>query len=87
MVVHDVVAEGLAQPFLHFGAGGAIKLKIAGGALVQTNGDDVTVNGLAELQLGAGQDSCGQPAPVQTLGSALVDPEGKEAAIDVVIGP
>ncbi len=87
VVVHDVAAREHAQPYLRFGAGGTVKLKIAGGALAQPVGEAVVVDGLAEIQLGAGQDSCGRPAPARTLAAELVDPTGNEIPPGLVVGP
>ena len=70
-----------------FASGGAVNVKIAGGSLSQPNSDDLTVDGLAKLTMGAGQDSCGRGAPAQTIGTSLVAPDGTDATVTVVDGP
>ncbi len=73
VVIHDIAASANAQAHLRFARGGAVAVKIAGGSLAQPNGDRVTVCGLAQVTMGAGQDSCGRLAPAQSLASALLD--------------
>ncbi len=87
VVVHDVTARGTAQPYLRFARGGAVQLKIAGGSLSQPNGDSVGVAGLSRLTMGAGLDSCGRDAPAQTIGSALLEPDGANVTATVVARP
>ncbi len=86
-VVHEIAASGTALPYLYFGAGGTVTLKIAGGTLAQPNGEWLTVRGLARLQLGAGQDSCGRGAPAGAIRGDLVDDAGTNVTAAVVEGP
>ena len=67
VVIHGIAASGSAQPYLFFGSGGATEVKIAGSALAQPNADSITVNGLTQVQMGEGQDSCGKAAPAQAI--------------------
>ncbi len=87
VVVHGVEASGTAQPYLNFRLGGSVGVKIAGGSLAQPNGDSVTVGGLAEVQMGAGQDSCGRAAPAQAIGTRLLDEAGNDRTDALVTRP
>ncbi|MBK8474940.1 MAG: SUMF1/EgtB/PvdO family nonheme iron enzyme [Opitutaceae bacterium] len=73
VVIHDIAARGTAQPYLYFGPGGAVNIKIAGGTLAQPNGDSLTVYGPGQVTMGAGQDSCGRAAPAQIMAGRLLD--------------
>ncbi len=87
VVVHDIAASDFARPLLQFAPGGTVEVKIAGGALSQPSGDALTVDGLAKLTLGAGQDSCGRPAPAKALATRLVDPDGTDVTATIVSRP
>ena len=87
LVVHDIAASGSAQPYLYFGGGGTVNVKIAGSALAQPNGDSLTVNGIAQLTMGAGRDSCGAAAPAEVMQGALVDDSGTDVTSAIVTGP
>ena len=78
VVVHNIAASGTAQPFLYFGQGGAVAIKIAGGNLAQPNNDSITVSGLAPVTMGAGQDSCGRAAPAQICMGRFVNDAGTD---------
>ena len=87
LVVHDIAASGSAQPYLYFGAGGTVNVKIAGGALAQPNGDSITSSGLARVTMGAGQDSCGRGAAAQVIIGTFVNDAGTNATSSLVVGP
>ncbi len=87
VVIHGIAASESAQPYLYFGTGGTVSVKIAGSSLTQPNGDSVTVSGLAEVQMGAGQDSCGRAAAAAAIGTRLLTPEGTDVTASVVVGP
>ncbi|MBK8478959.1 MAG: DNA/RNA non-specific endonuclease [Opitutaceae bacterium] len=88
VVIHDIAASGTAQPVLGFMQGGAVTVKIAGGSLAQSGGDVLTVEGLAKVTMGAGQDSCGRPAPAHAVGTRLVDSAGNDVTAAIVeVGP
>ncbi|MBK8478232.1 MAG: leucine-rich repeat protein [Opitutaceae bacterium] len=76
VVVHEIAASADTIPYLCFGTGGLVKVKIAGTALTQPNTDSITVGGLAEVQMGAGQDSCGRAAPAAAIATRLLDDAG-----------
>ncbi|MBK8476504.1 MAG: immunoglobulin domain-containing protein [Opitutaceae bacterium] len=87
VVIHGVAASESAQPYLYFGPGGTATVKIAGTSLAQSNGHSVTVGGLAQVQMGAGQDSCGRPAPASAIGTRLLDDAGVDRTAALVVGP
>ncbi len=87
VVIHDITASDFARPLLQFAPGGTVNVKIAGGSLSQPSGDALTVDGLAKLTLGAGQDSCGRPAPAQPLATRLLAPDGTDVTTAVIGGP
>ncbi len=86
-VVHDIGAVGSGVPYLSFGAAARVGVKIAGGSLAQPVGVAVTVSGLSEVQMGAGQDSCGVGAPAQTCAGELELPDGTDVTSTLVTGP
>ncbi len=86
-VVHDIDADVTAVPYLHFGAGGTVKVKIAGGDLSQGNGDNLNVGGLASVVLGAGQSSAGEAAPAQPLRTRLFDSAGRDVTAELLTAP
>ena len=87
LVVHEIAASGTARPYLYFGTGATVNVKIAGSALAQPNGDSIGVGGLAHLTMGAGQDSCGHAAPAQAIQTTLVNDAGTDVTSGVVVGP
>ena len=87
LVVHDIAASGTAQAYLYFGNGGAINVKIAGSALAQPNGGNIAVGGLGQVQMGAGQDSCGHPAAAQSIQTTLANDAGTNLTSSLVVGP
>lgn len=87
VVIHEIAASGSAQPYLFFGSGGTTEVKIAGSALAQPNADSITVNGLTQVQMGEGQDSCGKAAPAQVIQGRLVDPADNDVTPALVVGP
>ena len=87
VVVHGINASGSALPYLHFAPGGAVQVKIAGSSLSQDSGDAISTAGLASVQMGAGRDSCGRPAPAQAIRTRLIAPDGTDVTEDVVTGP
>ena len=87
LVVHDIAASGSAQPYLYFGSGGTVHVKIAGSALAQPNADSITVGGLAQVTMGAGQDSCGRAAIAQAIQTHLVNDAGTDVTTALVVGP
>ncbi|MBK8476506.1 MAG: putative Ig domain-containing protein [Opitutaceae bacterium] len=87
VVVHGITASGPAQPYLYFGNGGTVNVKIAGSSLTQPNTDSLTVGGLAQVQMGAGQDSCGRAAPASAIGTRLLDDTGADRTAALVTGP
>ncbi len=87
VVVHGIAASGTAQPYLFFGPGGTAAIKIAGTSLAQPNGDAITVQGLAKVTMGAGQDSCGRAAPAQQIATRLLDPAGTDVTPQIVEEP
>ncbi len=87
-VVHDILAQGPTIPLLYFADAGTVALKIAGGALAQPNGAPVIVRGIAEVRMGAGQDSCGRPAAAHAIGTDLLDDAGTDVTDRLVVpGP
>ncbi|MBK8476203.1 MAG: immunoglobulin domain-containing protein [Opitutaceae bacterium] len=86
VVVHNITASALAQPYLFFGPG-CTTVKIAGSSLAQPNGDGISVSGLSQVQMGAGQDSCGRPAPAQTIQTRLFDVDDVDVTAGLLIGP
>ncbi len=86
-VVHGVAASDGAIPYLYFGPGGAVKVTIAGSALAQLSGDGLTVGGLAQVHMGAGQDSCGRAAPAEPIATRLYDSVGTDVTGVLVGGP
>ncbi|MBK8476444.1 MAG: leucine-rich repeat protein [Opitutaceae bacterium] len=87
VVVHGINSSGSALPYLHFAPGGAVQVKIAGSSLYQASGDSISTAGLAGVQMGAGQDSCGRPAPAAWIRTRLIDPDGTDVTAAVVTGP
>ncbi len=87
VVVHGIASSATAQPYLYFGPGGSVKVKIAGSDLAQPSGDSITVGGLAEVQMGAGQDSCGRGAPAQAIQGRLANDAGTDVTGALVVGP
>ncbi len=87
VVVHDIAARDTARPYLYFGAGGAVQVKIAGASLAQPNGEAVTVSGLASVAMGAGQDSCGRSATAQPIATRLETDGGTDLTAALVTGP
>ncbi|MBK8476200.1 MAG: hypothetical protein IPL39_07745 [Opitutaceae bacterium] len=87
VVIHGITASTDATPYLYFGPTAQVQVKIAGSSLAQPNADVVTVSGLSLVQMGAGQDSCGRPAPAQTIQTRLVDDNGTDLTASVIIGP
>ena len=87
LVVHDIAASGTARPYLYFGTGGTVNVKIAGGALAQPNADSITVGGLARVTMGAGQDSCGHAAPAQAIAGRTTDDTDNDVTASIVTGP
>ncbi len=87
VVVHDVRAGGSALAYLYFGTTGQVQVKVAGGDLAQPNHGAIAVSGLAQVQMGAGQDSNGGGAPAQAILAQLVDDDGADATTRLVTGP
>ncbi|MBK8476194.1 MAG: hypothetical protein IPL39_07715 [Opitutaceae bacterium] len=87
VVVHDIAASASAVPYLYFGPTAGVQVKIAGGSLAQPNNDVLTVSGLSQVQMGAGQDSCGRPAPAQAIQTRLVEDNGTDVTPSIVTGP
>ncbi len=86
-VIHGIAASDWAVPYLFFGAGGTVAVKIAGTDLAQPSGDSVTVGGLAQVQMGAGQDSCGRAAGALPVQGRLTDHAGTDVTTGLVRGP
>ena len=86
VVVHDIEASDSAQPYLFFGTGGTVNVKIAGSNLAQPNADSITVRGLSKITMGAGQDSCGRDAPALAIQTALVNEAGDDVTA-ALVGP
>ena len=86
-VVHDIAASGTAVPYMYFGAGGTVAIKIAGGDLAQVNTDSITVGGIAQVTMGAGQDSCRRAAPAQSIVGRLADDLDTDVTASIVTGP
>ncbi len=87
VVVHSIAADGAAFPYLYFGAEGTVVVKIAGSALAQPTGDGILVGGLAQVQMGAGQDSCGRAAPARAIQGRLVDDSDTDVTASLVVNP
>ena len=87
IVVHGIAASDAAQPYLCFGPTAQVQVKIAGGSLAQPNTDVLTVSGLSQVQMGAGQDSCGRAAPAQAIRTSLVNEAGANVTDALVVGP
>ncbi|MBK8477898.1 MAG: hypothetical protein IPL39_16810 [Opitutaceae bacterium] len=87
VVVHGIASSATAQPYLYFGSGGTVKVKIAGSDLAQPSGDSITVGGLAEVQMGAGQDSCGRGAAAKAIQCRLANDAGTDVTSALVVGP
>ncbi len=87
VVIHNIAASASAVPYLYFGPTAQVQVKIAGGSLAQPNNDVLTVSGLSQVQMGAGQDSCGRPAPAQAIQTRLVEDNGTDVTPALVTGP
>ncbi|MBK8475641.1 MAG: leucine-rich repeat domain-containing protein [Opitutaceae bacterium] len=87
VVVHGIAASADAIPYLYFATGGLVKVKIAGTALAQPNTDSLIVGGLAEVRMGAGQDSCGRAAPAAAIATRLLDDAENDRTTALVVGP
>ena len=87
VAVHDLAAADTAVPCLYFSPLGTVLVKIAGGDLLQANGAAVTVAGVQQVLMGAGQDSCGAAAPAQVNKAKLVNPTGTDVTTQLVAGP
>ncbi len=87
IVVHDIAATDTAIPYLYFAPGGQIAVKIAGGGLAQPNGEGITVSGLSEVTMGAGQASTGALAPAQAIQTALVTDDQSDVTGTIVVEP
>ena len=87
VVVHAIAASDHALPFLSFAPGSQVEVKIAGSSLTQSAGDSISVSGLSQVQMGAGQDSCGRPAPAQAIQTRLLDAAGIDVTAALVVGP
>lgn len=87
VVVHNLAAADAAVPCLYFNPLGAIQVKIAGGDLLQFDGAAITVSGLSQVLMSAGQDSCGNPAPAQLNRARLVNPASTDVTTELVAGP
>ncbi|MBK8475316.1 MAG: immunoglobulin domain-containing protein [Opitutaceae bacterium] len=86
-VVHAIAASGDAIPYLYFGPNGNVVVKIAGSSLAQPNGDSLTVQGLIQVQMGAGQSSAGTAAPAQAIQTRLIEDDGTDVTTAIVTGP
>lgn len=86
-VVHDITAIGDGQPYLCFGTAARVAIKIAGGDLAQPVGTAITVSGLEQVLMGAGQDSCGVGAAAQACSGELILVDGTEVTVPLVSGP
>ncbi len=87
IVLHDIAASGDAVPYLCFGPAGNVAVKIAGSSLAQPNRDSLTVRGLTQVQMGAGQSSAGTVAPAQAIQARLIDDDGTDVTTAIVTGP
>ncbi len=87
VVVHNIAASADAIPYLSFGVGGLVQVKIAGGSLAQSNGESITVGGLSQVTMGDGQDSCGRAAPAHSIQTRLLEDNGTDVTTSVVTGP
>ena len=87
VVVHGITASKSAQPYLKFGIGGAVNVKIAGSDLAQPNTDSITVQGLAQVTMGAGRDSNGAGASNKSCQGHLADVTGGDVTNKLVVGP
>ena len=85
VVIHDIVASGSAQPYLQFAPAGTVEVLIAGGSLAQPNSDSITVGGVSKVQMGDGQDSCGNAAPAQPVQGRLTDLAGNDVTAAIVV--
>ncbi|MBK8477511.1 MAG: immunoglobulin domain-containing protein [Opitutaceae bacterium] len=93
-VIHDIDATvgGTAEPYLYFGpagsgADGLVTVKMAGGDLKQNNDFNVTVSGLVQVQMVAGQSSNGVLVPGQLCQAHLVNDAGVDVTERLVTGP
>ncbi len=87
LVLHDIDATGTAQPYLYCGSGAGIQFRIAGGDLAQSGGDAITVSGLSQVKMAAGQSSAGIAAPAQNCAAELTDVAGTVLNSTLVVGP
>ncbi len=87
LVLHDIDATGTAQPYLYCGSGARIQFRIAGGDLAQGGGDPITVSGLSEVRMAAGQSSAGIAAPAQNCAAELRDDAGALLNATLIAGP
>ncbi|MBK8477894.1 MAG: immunoglobulin domain-containing protein [Opitutaceae bacterium] len=87
VVVHGIAASDWAVPYLFFGVGGSVAVKIAGTDLAQPSGDSLTVGGLARVEMGAGQDSCGRAVGAVPVQGRLTDEAGADVTATLVVGP
>lgn len=87
IVLHDIDATGDTQPYLYFGNGAGVEVRIAGGDLAQTNGESVSVAGISLIRMAAGQSASGVAAPAQNCAGRLIDDAGTSLNASLITGP
>jgi len=85
--IHDIDASADATPYLYFAPAAKVIVKICGGDLSQTNGDSITVSGLSQVQMVAGQMSTGTILQGQANKAKLGNESGSDLTSSLVSGP
>jgi hypothetical protein len=84
VTIGDISASDTAQPMLVFGS--TTSASIAGGNLLQLNGQPVRVSGITALQFTAGTTSQGTLRPAQA-NRARLEQNGAEVTGTIVVNP
>ncbi|MBK8475063.1 MAG: hypothetical protein IPL39_01790 [Opitutaceae bacterium] len=85
--IHDLAAEAGASPGLVFAPAGAVALALAGGDLLQPNGELVAVAGVARFLRTDGMDSSGRAAPSRECRAVLWSDAGGDITSLLLEGP
>lgn len=83
---HELTTTEAGEPMILLAPEGQAAIKITGGTLAQPGGSAIDVSGLDTVQMVAGQDSCGRPAPAQANQGHLYF-EGIDITAELIVGP
>ncbi|MBK8477732.1 MAG: peptidylprolyl isomerase [Opitutaceae bacterium] len=83
---HELTTTAAGEPMILLAPEGQAKIKITGGSLAQPAGIGIDVSGLDTVQMVAGEDSCGRPAPAQANQGRLYY-EGIDITAELIVGP